>query len=126
MKFILILLYSLTINCEANKNYLENKHCVNSQESEFKVFKVLLKSPETHVTFSSSTLLKQSVGQKLLINLTNINTETRKISGCQDKLSSKCKCPFSNKRKETNNEFPTGLEKDDTDQGYIHHIGGPL
>ena len=65
MKFILILLYPLTINCETNENYLENQHCVNPQESEFKVFKVLLQSSKTHVTFYSNTLLKQSVGQKL-------------------------------------------------------------
>ena len=56
MKFILILLYPLAINCETNDNYLENQHCVNPQESEFKVFKVLLKSSKTYVTFYSNTL----------------------------------------------------------------------
>ena len=126
MKFVLILLYFLTINCEADENYLENKHCENPEESEFKVFKVILKSSDTHVTFSSNTLLKQSVGQKLLINLTNINSETRKNSKCQEKLSSNCKCPFSKKRREMDNEFVTELEENDTDQGYIHHIGWPL
>ena len=126
MKFVLILLYYLIISCKANENYLENKNCVNPEESEFKVFKVLLKSSETHVTFSSNTLLKQSVGQKLLINISNINSETQKNLGCQDKLSSNCKCPFSNKMKETNSKFSTRLEKNDTDQGYIHHIAWPL
>ena len=122
----MILLYPLAITCETNENYLENQHCVNPQESEFKVFKVLLKSSKKHVTFYSNTLLKQSVGEKLSIDPTNIKFKKMKKSGCQDKLNSNGKCPFSSKRKEADNEFPTGLEKNGTDQGYIYYIGWPL
>ena len=64
---------------------------------------------------------KQSVGEKLSIDPTNIKFEKRKKSGCQDKLNPNGKCPFSSKRKEADNEFPTGLEKNGTDQGYIYY-----
>ena len=51
--------------CHENKN----SNCSNLRNYEFEVFKITLKSPEKEIYYKSNTLVTQTIGDQLPINL---------------------------------------------------------
>ena len=47
----------------------QNSNCSNLRNYEFEVFKIALKSPEKEIYYQSNTLVTQTIGDQLPINL---------------------------------------------------------
>ena len=65
----LILFIEVTKSQESICQENQNSNCSNLRNYEFEVFKIALKSPEKEIYYQSNTLVTQTIGDQLPINL---------------------------------------------------------
>ena len=65
----LILFIEVTKSQESICHENKNSNCSNLRNYEFEVFKIALKSPEREIHYQSNTLVTQTIGDQLPINL---------------------------------------------------------